>query len=108
MPVFMSLAISSVVALTFGGYLPMSVIHNSIFDGLNIFPLLAIPCFVIAGTLMEYGNITNQIVDVVKQMVGRMHGGLGITTILACTFSRPSRARARAPWRPWAPSWSPR
>lgn len=86
MPVFMSLAISSVVALTFGGYLPMSVIHNSIFDGLNIFPLLAIPCFVIAGTLMEYGNITNQIVDVVKQMVGRMHGGLGITTILACTF----------------------
>ncbi len=86
MPVFMSLAISSVVALTFGGYLPMSVIHNSIFDGLNIFPLLAIPCFVIAGTLMEYGNITNQIIDVVKQMVGRVHGGLGITTILACTF----------------------
>jgi C4-dicarboxylate transporter DctM subunit len=86
MPVFMSLAISSVVALTFGGYLPMSVIHNSIFDGLNIFPLLAIPCFVIAGTLMEYGNITNQIIEVVKQMVGRVHGGLGITTILACTF----------------------
>jgi C4-dicarboxylate transporter DctM subunit len=86
MPVFMSLAISSVVALTFGGYLPMSVIHNSIFDGLNIFPLLAIPCFVIAGTLMEYGNITSQIVDVVKQMVGRVYGGLGITTILACTF----------------------
>jgi C4-dicarboxylate transporter, DctM subunit len=86
MPVFMSLAVASVVALTYGGYLPMSVIHNSIFDGLNIFPLLAIPCFVIAGTLMEYGNITHQIVEVVKQLVGRMHGGLGVTTILACTF----------------------
>ncbi len=86
MPVFMSLAIASSVALIYGGYLPMSVIHNSIFDGLNIFPLLAIPCFVIAGTLMEYGNITNQIVNVVKQLVGRMHGGLGVTTILACTF----------------------
>lgn len=86
MPIFMSLAVSSVVALHFGGYLPMSVIHNSIFDGLNIFPLLAIPCFVIAGTIMEHGNITNQIVDVVKQLVGRMHGGLGVTTILACTF----------------------
>lgn len=86
MPVFMSLAIASIVALSYGGYLPMSVVHNSIFDGLNIFPLLAIPCFVIAGTLMEHGNITNQIVGVVKQLVGRMHGGLGITTILACTF----------------------
>jgi C4-dicarboxylate transporter, DctM subunit len=86
MPIFMSLAVASVVALHYGGYLPMSVIHNSIYDGLNIFPLLAIPCFVIAGTLMEYGNITHQIVEVVKQLVGRMHGGLGITTILACTF----------------------
>jgi C4-dicarboxylate transporter, DctM subunit len=86
MPVFMSLAVASVVALTYGGYLPMSVIHNSIFDGLNIFPLLAIPCFVIAGTLMEYGDITNQIVTVVKQLVGKMSGGLGVTTILACTF----------------------
>lgn len=86
MPVFMSLAVASSVALLYGGYLPMAVIHNSIFDGLNIFPLLAIPCFVIAGTLMEYGNITNQIVAVVKQLVGRLFGGLGITTILACTF----------------------
>ncbi|MDP2171560.1 MAG: TRAP transporter large permease [Rhodocyclaceae bacterium] len=86
MPIFMALAISSAAALVFGDYLPMSVIHNSIFDGLNIFPLLAIPCFVIAGSIMEYGNITNQIIDVVKQIVGRMYGGLGITTILACTF----------------------
>lgn len=85
-PIFMSLAIAAVVTLFSGDILPMSIIHNSLFDGLNIFPLLAIPCFVVAGTLMEYGNITNQIVDVVKQMVGRMYGGLGITTILACTF----------------------
>lgn len=85
-PIFMSLAIAAVVTLLSGDILPMSIIHNSLFDGLNIFPLLAIPCFVVAGTLMEYGNITNQIVDVVKQLVGRMYGGLGITTILACTF----------------------
>lgn len=86
MPIFMSLAIASMMALSVGGYLPMSVVHNSIFDGLNIFPLLAIPCFVIAGTLMEHGNITKEIIHVVKQLVGRMHGGLGITTIVACTF----------------------
>jgi C4-dicarboxylate transporter, DctM subunit len=35
---------------------------------------------------MEYGNITKQIINVVKQLVGRVYGGLGITTILACTF----------------------
>ena len=56
------------------------------FEGLNSFPLLAIPCFVVAGTLMEQGGVTGQIIDVVKMLVGRMYGGLGITTIMACTF----------------------
>ncbi|WP_243545692.1 TRAP transporter large permease [Pseudodesulfovibrio tunisiensis] len=86
MPIFMSLIISAVIAIATCGYLPLSIIHNSLFDGVNLFPLLAIPCFVIAGTLMEHGNITKQIIDVVKQLVGRLPGGLGITTILACTF----------------------
>lgn len=86
MPIFMSLCIASALTLMLGDILPLSIIHNSLFDGLNIFPLLAIPCFVVAGTLMEYGNITNQIIDVVKMLVGRTYGGLGITTILACTF----------------------
>ncbi len=44
LPIFMSLIISSVVAILAGGdILPLSVIHNSLFDGLNLFPLLAIP-----------------------------------------------------------------
>lgn len=86
MPIFMSLIIASALTLYLGDFLPMSIVHNSLFDGLNLFPLLAIPCFVVAGTLMEYGNITQQIIDVVKQLVGRAHGGLGITTILACAF----------------------
>ncbi len=87
MPIFMSLVIAAAAALAFGdSFLPLSVIHNSLFEGINIFTLLAIPCFVVAGALMEYGNITKQIIDVAKMIVGRVYGGLGITTILACTF----------------------
>lgn len=87
LPIFMSLVLSASAALLLGdSMLPLSVIHNSLFEGINIFTLLAIPCFVVAGALMEYGNITRQIIDVAKLLVGRMFGGLGITTILACTF----------------------
>ncbi len=85
-PIFMSLILASAVALLTGDMLPLSLIHNSLYDGVNLFPLLAIPCFVVAGTLMEYGNITSQIIEVAKQLVGRTYGGLGITTVLACTF----------------------
>ena len=95
MPIYMSLCIAAAVTLVCGDILPLTIIHNSLFDGLNLFPLLAIPCFVVAGTLMEYGNITNQIIDVVKQIVGRTYGGLGITTILACTFFPPFPAPDR-------------
>ena len=70
-PIFMALAASSCITLLCTDILPLSIIHNSLFDGLNIFPLLAVPSFVVAGTLMEYGNITNQIITVVKQIVGR-------------------------------------
>lgn len=86
MPIFMSLAIAAAIALVSQDFLPLAVIHNTLYDGLNIFPLLAIPCFVVAGTLMERGNITNQIIEVVKSIVGRAYGGIGITTIMACAF----------------------
>ena len=63
LPIFMSLVIAATAALTFGDIgLPLSLIHNSLFEGINIFTLLAIPCFVVAGALMEYGNITQQII----------------------------------------------
>lgn len=85
-PVYMVLISSTIISLFAFSTLPLSVIHNSLFEGLNSFPLLAIPCFVVAGTLMEKGGVTGKIIDVVKVLVGRMYGGLGITTILACTF----------------------
>lgn len=84
LPIYAALTIAASIALLTSDILPLSVIHSSLFDGLNIFPLLAIPCFIVAGGLMERGNITNQIINVVRALVGRLYGGIGITTILAC------------------------
>lgn len=85
-PIFMALGISAALVLLVSDMLPLAVMHTALFEGLNIFPLLAIPCFIVAGSLMEHGNITEEIVDVVKMLAGRMYGGIGITTLLACAF----------------------
>ena len=85
-PIFAALAISATVAILSSDILPLAIIHNTLFESLNLFPLLAIPCFIVAGTLMEHGNITRDIIDVVKQLVGRIQGGIGLTTICACAF----------------------
>ena len=82
----MALAVSFCITLMCTDILPLSIIHNSLFDDLNIFPLLAVSNFVVAGTLMKYGNITNHIISVVKRILGRSFGSLCICTILACTF----------------------
>ncbi|MFQ8887041.1 MAG: TRAP transporter large permease subunit [Bilophila wadsworthia] len=76
-PVYMVLISSTMISLFVFSSLPLTVIHNALFEGLNSFPLLAIPCFVVAGTLMEQGGVTGQIIDVVKMLVGRMYGGSG-------------------------------
>lgn len=86
LPIYACLTIAASISLLTSDILPLSVIHSSLFDGLNIFPLLAIPCFIVAGALMERGNITNQIISVVRVLVGRLYGGIGITTILACSL----------------------
>lgn len=85
MPIFMSLAISTFGALMMAG-LPLSMVPQTLYSGVDSFPLLAIPCFIVAGSLMEHGGITQQIINVVRRPAAGLYGGLGIATILACMF----------------------
>ena len=100
-PVYMVLISSTMISLFAFSSLPLTVIHNALFEGLNSFPLLAIPCFVVAGTLMEQGGVTGQIIDVVKMLVGRMYGGLGSRRSWPAPSSPPSRVRGRGRSRLW-------
>jgi len=85
LPVFMSLGVATCVALLVSD-VPLTMIPQVLFRGVDQFPLLAIPCFILAGSLMESGGVTRQIIDVVGKPAGRIYGGLGVTTILACMF----------------------
>ncbi len=53
---------------------------------LTAFPLMALPCFVLAGALMEAGGISKRLVHVAENIVGPIPGGLAISTALACVF----------------------
>jgi C4-dicarboxylate transporter, DctM subunit len=85
LPIFMALGISTFVALI-ASDVTLSMIPQSLFRGVDQFPLLAIPCFVLAGSIMESSGVTRQIIDVVRKPAGILHGGLGVATILACMF----------------------
>ncbi len=54
--------------------------------GLDFFPLLAIPFFILAGSIMSYGGIARRIVDLALVFFGRIRGGLGIVVTISTFF----------------------
>lgn len=55
-------------------------------SSLTSFPLMALPCFVLAGALMESAGISRRLVNIAENIVGPMPGGLAVSTALSCVF----------------------
>ncbi|HSV55767.1 MAG TPA: TRAP transporter large permease subunit, partial [Magnetospirillaceae bacterium] len=75
-PIAFSLGSASLVYLVLEG-IPVGVIAQRMFTGLDIFPFMAIPFFVLAGELMNSAGITRRLVNLARVFVGRFKGGLG-------------------------------
>lgn len=65
---------------------PTILVAQKAFSGLDSFPLMAVPFFMLAGNLMTTGGIARRIVHVADLLVGKVTGGLGMATIAACMF----------------------
>lgn len=84
-PLFASLGISAFIVLV-ATDIPLNIIPLDLYKVSEMFPLIAIPGFILAGSIMEKGGISQQIVEVFKMLIGKKRGGLGIVTILGCVF----------------------
>ena len=76
-PVAIALGGSSLVYVLLSGQVPDLVVVHRMVNGVDSFPLLAVPFFILAGNLMNTAGITNRIFDFAKACVGWMRGGLG-------------------------------
>lgn len=81
-PVFIALAGSSFIYTHFIGGLPDFVILHRMAGGIDSFPLLAVPFFILAGNLMNSAGITNRIYDFAVALAGWMRGGLAHVNIV--------------------------
>ncbi|RPE62954.1 tripartite ATP-independent transporter DctM subunit [Pacificibacter maritimus] len=75
-PIAFALGLSSVGYILLEGMPPVLLMHNMI-NGMDSFPLLAIPFFILAGALMNSSGVTSRIFGFARAIVGWMHGGLG-------------------------------
>lgn len=79
-PVAVSLGVASLTFILIDGLPSMVVLHNMV-NGINSFPLIAVPFFIMAGHLMNSAGITTRIFNLARATVGWMHGGLGHVNI---------------------------
>lgn len=82
-PIAFALGLSSLVYLMFTD-IPINIIPQRMFSGIDSFVLLCVPGFVLAGNLMNMGGITHRIIDFCMAVVGHIRGGLALANVGAC------------------------
>ena len=82
LPVALAMAGASLIYVMATGIVPDYVIIHRMVGGLDSFPLLAVPFFILAGNLMNSAGITNRIYNFALALVGWMRGGLGHVNVV--------------------------
>ena len=81
-PIAIAMAGSALIYILLTGDLPPFVVVHRMISGIDSFPLLAVPFFIMAGNLMNHAGITNRIYDFALALVGWLKGGLGHVNII--------------------------
>lgn len=85
-PIAVSLGIASLAALYFGSSIPFIILPQKVFNGVNSFPFMAIPLFLLAGNIMAAAKISDKLVAFASLLVGRYPGGLAHMSTGASAF----------------------
>ncbi len=81
-PISLSIGVATAVAFL-KSHLPLYMIPQRMFSGINSYMLLAVPLFMFAGSLMDQGGLSRRIVRLAESLVGHFRGGLAISAILS-------------------------
>ena len=84
-PIAVTLGLSAAAALQTTGT-PLVMLAQSVYESLDSFGLMAIPFFVLAGSLMQSGGIAQRLIDLANALVGWIKGGLGAVVVLTSMF----------------------
>ncbi len=81
-----SLALPMLISILIEPSLSAGYIVSSLYTQTANFTMIAMPFFIVAGSVMEAGGLSKRLVAVANSLVGRVTGSLGLVTILACFF----------------------
>ncbi len=85
-PIGLCLIIPCLILLAVNPITTPQFIVQTLYTGSASFTMLAIPFFMISGSIMDVGGLSKRLVRLANSVIGNVTGSLGIVTILACMF----------------------
>jgi C4-dicarboxylate transporter DctM subunit len=86
MPVSISLGLTVLTYLFTMTQVPIESVALKLFTGIENFGIMAIPFFILAGTLLTQGGVARRMIHFATTMVGHLYGGLALAGIIACAL----------------------
>jgi TRAP-type transport system large permease protein len=81
MPVAFALILTGVALMYQLNFYDAQLVAQNMIAGADIYPLMAVPCFILAGELMNAGGISKRVIGLAASLVGHIRGGLGFVAI---------------------------
>ncbi|WP_120003536.1 TRAP transporter large permease [Nesterenkonia muleiensis] len=86
-PIGIAIGLTSIISLVMFTDVPLEIAAQRLISGVRSFPLLAIPLFILAGSIMNAGGVTQRLIDFAYALIGQMRGALaGVTVITNMIF----------------------
>ncbi|MBT8362906.1 MAG: TRAP transporter large permease [Desulfobacterales bacterium] len=85
-PIGIAIGLSVVVGIVFGDILPSAFLIQKMFTSLDVFPLMAVPFFIMAGEIMQKGSMAQRLLAVSRALVGHITGGMAHISVLTSLF----------------------
>ena len=85
-PVAIALGLSSVLTLSLFGHQSLLSLAQQFFHAMEVYPLLAVPFFILAGTFLTTGGVAKRLIGFAIAITGRVRGGLAMASVLACAL----------------------
>ncbi len=88
MPIGFAMAVLPAAYIAITDVVPLTAVPYQMYTALDKFPLVAVPLFLLAGELMNRGAITDRLLELSRELVGRIRGGLShITVMMSMLFA---------------------
>lgn len=86
LPIGIAIGLSVAVGIVFGDMLPSAFLIQKMFTSLDMFPLMAVPFFIMAGEIMQKGSMAQRLLAVSRALVGHITGGMAHISVLTSMF----------------------